>query len=1253
MPLVEAERAKMRALADALHAGELRGLHGQADHGRRQHRHRRLRSRHRHGRDRRWPRIAGRGSACTSSPTSTALRSRTCSQRVERRDDVVRDLLEDLHDARDARQRAGRARVAARGRRQGGRRRAMRGRVDERGGDGRVRHRAGSPARDVGLGRRPLLRVVGRRARPWRSRSAGRSSRRFSPAAPRWTSISARAPLARNLPVLLALHRRLESQLSRTRRATRCCRTTTTSRASRPTCSSSRWRATASPCAAAASPSSARRAPSSGASRARTPSTPFISCCTKAPSACRSISCCRRVRLCGARTSRISRPPTAWRKRGRSPRAIRASGRARRAARTSAIPGNRPSSLLLFERLDAATLGKLVALYEHKVYVQGVIWDVNSFDQWGVQLGKRLASELIPAVAGEASPVQRPWRARSPRCGHAETERKRAPAALPPPCRYLAAPISCGLSAEALHRMLARTAVRSPAPCLRACFRCHLDDAAFSSRCLRRRRRFRGVRLGASVIAQAQVPIPVQEQIRLFNSMSPAQQQSLIRELQRSLPPAQREAIIGMLQGGGDGRRRMLSIPTPKRLSATRSRARKRTTNSSTIDEPRLEPGDTIVIRFERQQDDPRALTRTPEEQEQLDAVSRTARGRQSVSSSTAPVSCTCRACRRSRSRASMSTKRRCACKPKRRCDPFTIIVTFLPLEPVGIAALEPFGYDLFERSRRAFAPDNDIPVPADYVIGPGDTVNVQLFGSQNIEHFLPVSREGTINFPEIGPINVSGLTFAQMRDTLNQRVMEQMIGVRASITLGELRSIRVFVLGDVVRPGSYTVSGLSTITNALYASGGVKPIGSLRNIALRRDGATVATLDLYELLLRGDTRGDVRLQPGDAIFVPPIGASVTVDGEVRRPAIYEVRTEESVADLVALAGGLNADANRAAVKLERVVPNRGTTVQDIDLAGGGAQTAVRDGDVLRVPAESRAARELRASGGQRVPAGALPMASGHAAHRPRAGSGARQAVVRLELRADSARDRAERRDRSHFGGSAGRVAAAQWRGERRAAAARHRARVPPRDRPAGDPRAAHRRARSAGCVRTRRCPWCASAGKCGRRASIRSSPACASRDLLRAGGGLSDAAYVTDAELTRYTVVDGEYRETELVTVNLASVLRGDAAANLAIGPYDYLNIKEVSRWRGEESVTIRGEVVFPGSYPIRRGETSVVAARARRRADRSRVPGGQRVHARRDPGAPARAARVARAARRARPCRHLRVGPELPATRSRPASR
>ena len=126
-------------------------------------------------------------------------------------------------------------------------------------------------------------------------------------------------------------------------------------------------------------------------------------------------------------------------------------------------------------------------------------------------------------------------------------------------------------------------------------------------------------------------------------------------------------------------------------------------------------------------------------------------------------------------------------------------------------------------------------------MLGPGDTVNVQLFGNQNNEYFLPINRDGTITFPEIGPVNVAGLTFTDLRNVINERVSEQMIGVRASTTLGELRSIRVFVLGDVERPGSYTVSGLSTMTNALFASGGVKTIGSLRSTARCTTSSTIS----------------------------------------------------------------------------------------------------------------------------------------------------------------------------------------------------------------------------------------------------------------------------------------------------------------------------------------------------------------------------------------------------------------------------
>ncbi|MEJ2347436.1 MAG: SLBB domain-containing protein, partial [Gammaproteobacteria bacterium] len=279
-----------------------------------------------------------------------------------------------------------------------------------------------------------------------------------------------------------------------------------------------------------------------------------------------------------------------------------------------------------------------------------------------------------------------------------------------------------------------------------------------------------------------------------------------------------------------------------------------------------------------------------------------------------------------------------------------TVDVTLLPVEPVGPAALKPFGYDLFSGVPTTFAPATDIPVPSDYVIGPGDTVQVQLFGKDNSEYSLVVTRDGTLNFPGLGPVPVTGLTFAELRKNLEKRVREQMIGVKASITMGALRSIRVFVLGDARRPGSYTVSALSTMTNALFVSGGIDKIGSLRDIQLKRHGKVITHLDLYDLLLHGDTSHDRRLLPGDVIFVPPVGDTVGVSGEVKRPAIYELKNETTVGQVVKLAGGLLPNADPKVTQLERVGTNQERTLVDVDLSkAAGRSMHVRDGDVVRV----------------------------------------------------------------------------------------------------------------------------------------------------------------------------------------------------------------------------------------------------------------------------------------------------------------
>ena len=263
----------------------------------------------------------------------------------------------------------------------------------------------------------------------------------------------------------------------------------------------------------------------------------------------------------------------------------------------------------------------------------------------------------------------------------------------------------------------------------------------------------------------------------------------------------------------------------------------------------------------------------------------------------------------------------------------FEAKLKLLPLEKIDVEALRPFGYDLFAGVPSTFAPVSDIPLPSEYVVGPGDRFEVQLIGNTKSRQSLVVNRDGRIMFPELGPIAVAGLKFDAAKARIEARVSEQMIGTQAIVSMSDLRSIRIFVLGEAERPGSYTVSGLATITNALFASGGVKKIGSLRNIQLKRGGALVTRLDLYDLLLNGDTSNDVRLLPGDVIFIPPVGDTAGVAGAIRRPAIYELRGESKASDLLYLGGGLMPDADPKLATIERIDESRERVVLDVDLS--------------------------------------------------------------------------------------------------------------------------------------------------------------------------------------------------------------------------------------------------------------------------------------------------------------------------------
>ena len=263
---------------------------------------------------------------------------------------------------------------------------------------------------------------------------------------------------------------------------------------------------------------------------------------------------------------------------------------------------------------------------------------------------------------------------------------------------------------------------------------------------------------------------------------------------------------------------------------------------------------------------------------------------------------------------------------------------------------LDMFGYDLFAGVPTTFAPATDIPVPGEYIVGPGDNINLNFYGKTNSQLTVVVDREGKINVPELGPIHVAGLSFQELKAMMKEEVKQRAIGLSVLTTLGELRSVRIFILGEANRPGSYTVSSLSTITNALFVSGGIKKTGSLRNIELKRNGELVSTFDLYDLLLRGDTSDDVRVLPGDVIFVPPVGKTVGIGGEVKRSAIFELKDETTFGDLVKLSGGFLPTTYLPATKVNRIDSQGQRIVLDMDLSqSNNLSKRLNNGDLVRV----------------------------------------------------------------------------------------------------------------------------------------------------------------------------------------------------------------------------------------------------------------------------------------------------------------
>lgn len=265
------------------------------------------------------------------------------------------------------------------------------------------------------------------------------------------------------------------------------------------------------------------------------------------------------------------------------------------------------------------------------------------------------------------------------------------------------------------------------------------------------------------------------------------------------------------------------------------------------------------------------------------------------------------------------------------------------------------YGYEFFRFSPSTFAPASSAPVSYEYILGPGDKLKITYYGNEEDVSEAFLSREGTIILPSLGPINLIGLSYAEAISAIKGKVSNELIGTDVSVSLTELRSINIYMLGEAYKPGVYTLSSLSTVTNALFITGGVNKNGSLRNIKVRRNNKEIATYDFYEFLLNGSLNSDVKLQDGDVLFVPFIENKVKLGGAFKRPHLYEFVLGETVEDAIDLGGGYASDVRpKASIELS-TIDQEDFTRKIIDLLPGdeGFTRALIDGDMLNISSKS------------------------------------------------------------------------------------------------------------------------------------------------------------------------------------------------------------------------------------------------------------------------------------------------------------
>ncbi|MHC4915943.1 MAG: SLBB domain-containing protein, partial [Planctomycetota bacterium] len=512
---------------------------------------------------------------------------------------------------------------------------------------------------------------------------------------------------------------------------------------------------------------------------------------------------------------------------------------------------------------------------------------------------------------------------------------------------------------------------------------------------------------------------------------------------------------------------------------------------------------------------------------------------------------------------------------------------------------LKQFGYEMFRGRPERFAPVTNVAAGPDYVLGPGDEVILRIWGKVELDAAATVDRGGKLALPRVGVLPVAGKTLAEVRTNVRARYDKVFNDYKLDVSLGELRSIGVLVVGSVRRPGRHNLSSVATVLNALMVAGGPTKTGSLRGVVLKRNGKTAATLDVYALITAGKRAGDVRLQPEDTVFVPTAGNRVAVAGSVRRPAIYELKAEDmNLSAALNLAGGLEPNAARERVQVERVGADGKISLEEVDLGKLVAEKGfpLRDGDVVRVfsvlrkpvnvvylagnvarPGAYRLAKDMRVSGlirdlGMLVPeeawkAARPPAPSEAPAGTPKAGTGPE--TVFPEPYWDYALIRRVTRPRmqvEYIPFNLGRALLGKSPADDM--------KLQPADTVVVFSRwdfVARPMARVGGAVN--------------RPGGYPLTPNMTLRDLVGLAGGLKRYAFRGQAELLRVHYEEDGQREERLL-LDLGEALAGKAEHNFKLQERDHLFVRSVPEHRPAETVTLGGEVRFPGTYPLRKGE-------------------------------------------------------------------